>query len=1170
MVDEPNEEDVSDDSLVNLPITVVLTHSVAVSFFVDFLTQVGGQNYIDFYLSIEGFKVSVEHQLRCLASGDSAGHEVNETVKEAALFMYHQFLSQEAITRVPLDDSTINKFLARLRNDEPWDSWFEQIQEKLVEILTKDERFYPNFKKSQLYVKMLEELDTSTAQSGTESRQGSPSSEPDGRAKQNDDSNFSTAETRPLHSPTVTAASHITVETLGVGQQGKQMFALYNVRVMKTDSSGQNKNASSWNVIRRYSDFHLFNSVITTKFMNLKNLSFPGKKTFNNLDQMFLERRCKALNEYMKCILQPQLIANNPGLEAEIFDFLSQKCYGSSKNNLSKKLMSDIFVNPILSGVKAFGNAVTSVPDQMSKMNRAANQVFKSNAPALRSNSSSSTSLDSNRVAAHLNENDSNESIPLRVVLLLLDEVFGLRGRNQWFRRRLVALLRQFVHAALGSSINRRIVDAVQWLTSADQVSQYLAAFRDSMWNEAGVLAAGEQNPSSESLRTRFLARCLMLSALPDELRLFIGSTMRRKVLTVVGLTTTAVGAGAGYAYLHPEVVPEEMKDWLKNLEKLDPRKKGESLKAQMPKLPEVANKLAVKSGISEPQKTADFGHAIANGSAETVANVLDSKIKPIDVKKSNEALSTSKPPTPIDQTKLQKELDTKLLDALRDAENKVKVATEAKYKTIMAVKDHSQALKQAVDDGQMGNWNLVTEALHKSENLAKQDIGKESVSRDAVDSLRKVIADAKAIAGKSGSSSLVLNATESANKMIITNLGFILVERSRFKQILSEKPIFEELNSIVPGVDANAKSNKLSEDELNALIAHAYLYLITFALFLIILFIIQILQVQEEQHIAQAIEDQRKADAAIAEAQLDLEIRRVRETTNVDVEKKVHEERKMWEAELESRLQRASLAHAEHLESVIRTQKQLHDIENAKLVEEAVNQERNLHAKQINLSVTKLNAIEHALQNRVTADAENRRAKQYWLACQNLVESIVHGQKAGNGVEARRKALATELTVILDASENDSFIKTLVSCFPKSAIETGVYTEQDLKNRFAKMYTLAKRTAKIDDNGGSLFKYLSSYLQSMLIIELPRSYTPEDKINLAKLDTYDVLSRAKYFVEHDDFESAIRLLQLLEGGQPATLARDWVVDARNYLETRFLAQLLMDHATVTSIRSVY
>ena len=72
--------------------------------------------------------------------------------------MYHQYLSQEAVTRVPFDDSIINKFLARLRNDEPQDSWFEQIQDKLVEILAKDDRFYPAFKKDSLYIKMLEDL----------------------------------------------------------------------------------------------------------------------------------------------------------------------------------------------------------------------------------------------------------------------------------------------------------------------------------------------------------------------------------------------------------------------------------------------------------------------------------------------------------------------------------------------------------------------------------------------------------------------------------------------------------------------------------------------------------------------------------------------------------------------------------------------------------------------------------------------------------------------------------------------------------------------------------------------------------------------------------------------------------------------------------------------------
>jgi hypothetical protein len=57
-------------------------------------------------------------------------------------------------------------------------------------------------------------------------------------------------------------------------------------------------------------------------------------------------------------------------------------------------------------------------------------------------------------------------------------QMFGLRHRNQWFRRRLVAFLRNFVHVTLGSSINRKIIDFVTWLTCEEQVAEYVRAFR--------------------------------------------------------------------------------------------------------------------------------------------------------------------------------------------------------------------------------------------------------------------------------------------------------------------------------------------------------------------------------------------------------------------------------------------------------------------------------------------------------------------------------------------------------------------------------------------------------------------------------------------------------------------------------------------------------------------
>lgn len=56
---------------------------------------------------------------------------------------------------------------------------------------------------------------------------------------------------------------HVVIETLGIGQQGKQSFALYNVRVSRIDITG--KQISTWNVLRRYSDFHTLNSLIQSR-----------------------------------------------------------------------------------------------------------------------------------------------------------------------------------------------------------------------------------------------------------------------------------------------------------------------------------------------------------------------------------------------------------------------------------------------------------------------------------------------------------------------------------------------------------------------------------------------------------------------------------------------------------------------------------------------------------------------------------------------------------------------------------------------------------------------------------------------------------------------------------------------------------------------------------------
>jgi sorting nexin-13 len=378
------------------------------------------------------------------------------------------------------------------------------------------------------------------------------------------------------------------ISQIAVTHEGNKAYAVYFIHVTAENVAGEM--LASWNILRRYSDFHELHLLIERTFPHLTGLCFPGKKTFNNLDRNFLEKRRQALNIYLKILLSPDIIRQNPSLEQVVATFLMKGNYDKGRQMIGKKLDSFSFINPILSGVKSVGNAVVTMPDsfvdgvfkmgdglgRMTKsmfgISGAPNQTLAPPALSTSSNnghpppkSASSQSLAAfasatgsstsggllnapsssvgfaggggplpaggeGRVGAPiLLDEAGGENIPLRILLLLMDEVFNLRTRNTWFRRRLVNFLQGFVRATFGSSINRKIVDFVAWLTNETQVAEYLRAFRDYFWPN-GRLAEPRTDQRSQSIqmRTRVIAKAKMIAALPDELRLFIGNETTR------------------------------------------------------------------------------------------------------------------------------------------------------------------------------------------------------------------------------------------------------------------------------------------------------------------------------------------------------------------------------------------------------------------------------------------------------------------------------------------------------------------------------------------------------------------------------------------------------------------------------------------------------------------
>jgi len=128
------------------------------------------------------------------------------------------------------------------------------------------------------------------------------------------------------------------------------------------------------------------------------------------------------------------------------------------------------------------------------------------------------------------------ENIPLRISLLLFDEIFDL-GSNQWLRRRIVAFLKAFLKATFGDMINKRIIDYMHSYITPAQIAEYVKQLRDCLWLDGVAVPPAPPRDAGAKLRLRVLTKTKMLGSLPDDLSRFIGNdTSKRGILRLFQL----------------------------------------------------------------------------------------------------------------------------------------------------------------------------------------------------------------------------------------------------------------------------------------------------------------------------------------------------------------------------------------------------------------------------------------------------------------------------------------------------------------------------------------------------------------------------------------------------------------------------------------------------------
>ena len=197
--------------------------------------------------------------------------------------------------------------------------------------------------------------------------------------------------------------------------------------------------------------------------------------------------------------------------------------------------------------------------------------------------------------------------------------------------------------------------------------------------------------------------------------------------------------------------------------------------------------------------------------------------------------------------------------------------------------------------------------------------------------------------------------------------------------------------------------------------------------------------------------------------------------------------------------------------------------------------------------------------------ELQANNARKLWLAVQNLNELLTKSvaEETTDGVNFHLVDIKSSVEKIRSSAPDNQFIQLMAGSIPSAALEAGIWSEPDLKERFHKLHETCRRVALIDERGGSLLKYALSYVQSFFILRtsIDTSAAPlatDDSTTLAvdKLNTFSILDYAQFYIENGNFESALRLMQQLKG-EPRRLAKDWINDALLLVEIKQASSLL-------------
>jgi len=202
-------------------------------------------------------------------------------------------------------------------------------------------------------------------------------------------------------------------------------------------------------------------------------------------------------------------------------------------------------------------------------------------------------------------------------------------------------------------------------------------------------------------------------------------------------------------------------------------------------------------------------------------------------------------------------------------------------------------------------------------------------------------------------------------------------------------------------------------------------------------------------------------------------------------------------------------------------------------------------------------------------ADNSARQSTILWSACQALNRALKSGCP-GVPWKDQVRPLEPELNAIKKAAKEDEVVDAVLNAVPEEARLRGVFPEDALRERFITVEKVARTLALVPDGGAALPVHLLSFLQSFFLLKaaspIPQAELADEEVDFSKLNTNDILQRARYWLDRGNFEQALKYMNLLTGA-PRCVARQWMNETRILLETQQAAATLMAYASSSGLQ---